>query len=73
MSNGGNLTEVLRHPAGIAEVCVTGALQPRGLMHGVLGESTAPAGSEIISIQALSAVSVRTVTIIMIHSSHTDH
>ena len=58
MSQGGNLTEILRHTLRYARVCVTGALQPRGLVHSALGEIAVPACVEVVSIRTLSAVVV---------------
>lgn len=57
-SHGGLFTEVLGYPLGYACVCITGALQPRGLMHSALGESAVPAGIEVITIRTLPAAAV---------------
>lgn len=50
VNHDGSLTEVFRHALRYAGVCVTGALEPCGLMHGALGVITVPAGIEIILI-----------------------
>jgi hypothetical protein len=61
MSHRQHLTEALRHSRVNAVVCITGALQPCGLMHSALGEVAVPTGIEEISIRALPALSVRTI------------